>query len=216
MQPYMKSLKIGHDYVIKKKEENITFFNKWSKSYDAFIFSWWMEHLQDEVLEEVPNNFNGKILDVGCATGSLLARFGKRTRGKLSGVDISPEMIKKAKLKLRVMPRIKLHLADAERLPFKSNSFDYVVSTLIIHHLPNPLLAIKEMCRVLRKNGRLIVVDSNFFLSVTNYFAKLIEPGFVRMYSKKEFKQLVEMAGMLLLKQKRTGIFAILNVAVKP
>lgn len=212
----MKSLKIGYGYAIKKKKENITFFNKWSKSYDAFIFSWWMEHLQDEVLEELPNDFNGKILDVGCATGSLLARLRKRTRGKLYGADISPEMIKKAKLKLQGLPNIKLSLADAESLPYKSNSFDYVVSTLIIHHLPKPLQAIREMCRVLRKNGRLIVIDSNFFLSVTNYFGKLIEPGFVKMYSKKEFKQLVEMAGMLLLKQKRIGIFAILNVAIKP
>ena len=71
------------------------------------------------------------------------------------------------------------------------------------------------MSRVLKKAGKLVIIDTNLFLPALNYLARLIEPGFVKMYTKKEFKRLFEMGGVLLVKQKRVGLFAILNVAVK-
>lgn len=124
-------------------------------------------------------------------------------------------MLKKARARLRGLPSAELMIADAEKLPFKSGTFDFVVSTLAVHHFPNALNAIKEMCRVLKKGGRLVVVDADFLLPEINSIAKLIEPGFVRMHTKKEFKHMFEMAGALPVKQQRVGVFAILNVAVK-
>lgn len=214
----MKDDKKAHDaYAAAKKEENARFFDRWSAGYDNFVFAWWMHHLQKKAVAELPPLSEGKLLEVGFGTGMLISSLSKKFRGRMriTGVDISPEMLKKAGAKLRGLPSVELMIADAEKLPFKSGTFDFVVSTLAVHHFPNALKAIKEMCRVLKKGGRLVVVDADFFLPAVNSIAKLIEPGFVRMHTKKEFKCMFEMAGVLPVKQKRVGLFAILNVAVK-
>lgn len=208
-------MKAESDFSERKKSVNIAFFNKWAKSYDNFIFAWWMRILHDEIAKEIPSLPEAKVLDVGCATGALLGKLRKKIRGKLFGVDISPEMIKKASLRLKGIPDTRVELADVEALPFKDGTFDIIVSSLTLHHFPKPHLAMKEMCRVLRENGKLILADSNFFLSTVNHIGRLIEPGFIRMYSKKETGALVKSAGLTLVKQRRAGIFAILTIAVK-
>ena len=45
-------------YLSKKKLENVAFFDKWSKTYDNFIFSWWQRHLYDKTVKEVPPYFS--------------------------------------------------------------------------------------------------------------------------------------------------------------
>ena len=179
------------------------------------MLAWWMRYLQEKAIGEVLQYADCKILDVGCATGNLILKLRKRVGGWLFGTDISPEMIKKAQIKLSGLAKVKLDIADAEKLPYRGNTFDYVISTTALHHFPNPFLAVKEMSRVLKKAGKLVIIDTNLFLPALNYLARLIGPGFVKMYTKKEFKRLFEMGGVLLVKQKRVGLFAILNVAVK-
>lgn len=85
----------------------------------------------------------GKILDHGCGTG-LLSEFLKR---ELVGVDNSKEMLK---------IRGSGDLADAEELPYKSNSFDYVLSFTTLQNCSDPERAIKEVKRVSKPKGTFI------------------------------------------------------------
>ena len=73
------------------------------------------------------------------------------------GIDISEEMLKKAKEK--VLDTVTLSLGDAEHLPFENGKFDCLLCTDSFHHYPTPKRAIAEFCRVLDTNGYLILAD---------------------------------------------------------
>ncbi len=104
------------------------------------------------------------ILDVGCGTGTLtiLAKERVGPAGVARGVDASPEMIARARKKAReVGLDVAFDEALVEALPFPARTFDVVLSTLMLHHLPRALResGAKEMHRVTRRGGCVVVVD---------------------------------------------------------
>ena len=104
------------------------------------------------------------VLDVGCGTGSLAVAAKRRAgaQGTVWGVDASAEMIDRARLKASKRGlEIGFEIARAESLPFPDASFDVVMSTLMMHHLPRQVreLFAGEVLRVLRPGGRVLVVD---------------------------------------------------------
>jgi ubiquinone/menaquinone biosynthesis C-methylase UbiE len=100
----------------------------------------------------------GETLEVAIGTGLNLAYYPADVR--LSGVDLSPEMLAVAEARARRIGRaIALKEGDAQRLPFPDCSFDSVVCTYSLCSIPDDAHAISEMERVLRPGGRLILVD---------------------------------------------------------
>jgi ubiquinone/menaquinone biosynthesis C-methylase UbiE len=104
------------------------------------------------------------VLDVGCGTGTLAIaakhRVGKL--GKAMGVDASPEMIGRAQKKARKAGvEVDFQAAAAESLPFQDATFDVVLSTVMLHHLPENTRAmcIGEIRRVLKPGGRFLAID---------------------------------------------------------
>jgi len=105
-----------------------------------------------------------RVLEVGCGTGEIALRAKARTgpRGFVAGIDPSPEMIAVARRKAaRTNLDIDYRVAGVEALPFTDATFDAVLSSLMMHHLPEDLKprALAEIRRVLRAGGRLLVVD---------------------------------------------------------
>lgn len=102
-----------------------------------------------------------KILDVGTGNGSLalaLAELGH----DLVGIDISEEMLSVAKEKAEERKLdIDFRIGDAESLSFDEESFDAVVSRVVLWTLLNPKKALKEWNRVLRPNGTVYVFVTN-------------------------------------------------------
>ena len=104
------------------------------------------------------------VLDVGCGSGSLtlLAAGRAGSEGRVAGIDASPEMIEVAsgKAKKRRLA-IDFSVAPIEALPFANGEFDVVLSSLMLHHLPDDVkvLGLKEVRRVLKPGGRLVAVD---------------------------------------------------------
>ncbi|HEX6537339.1 MAG TPA: methyltransferase domain-containing protein [Gemmatimonadaceae bacterium] len=104
------------------------------------------------------------VLDVGCGTGTLAIAAKRRVgaTGTVHGIDASPEMIALASRKAaKAGVDVAFRTGVAEALPFPDASFDAVVSTLMLHHLPKPVrrqLA-REIRRVLRPGGRVLAVD---------------------------------------------------------
>ncbi|MBI4153010.1 methyltransferase domain-containing protein, partial [Candidatus Woesearchaeota archaeon] len=82
-------------------------------------------------------------------------------------------------------------------------------------HFPEPQAAIKEMARVLKKNGLLCISDINYYLRPIHWLFEKLEPGCVHIYSPKEFENLFKEAGLTVLKQKRISLFALLTTAKK-
>jgi ubiquinone/menaquinone biosynthesis C-methylase UbiE len=102
-----------------------------------------------------------EVLDVGCGTGYFAKRAARVVGpdGSVFGIDPSETVVEYATR--TAPPNCRFVVAGAERLPFPDNAFDVVVSSLAFHHLPPAARpeALREVCRVLRPEGRLLLVD---------------------------------------------------------
>ena len=104
------------------------------------------------------------LLDIGCGTGTLaIAAWHKvQPGGHVTGVDVSPRMIEVANAKARRRGAdIAFQTGDAAALPFADNSFDVVTVTTVLHMLGDTRQrdCLGEALRVLRRGGRLLLVD---------------------------------------------------------
>jgi cyclopropane fatty-acyl-phospholipid synthase-like methyltransferase len=104
-----------------------------------------------------------RILDIGCGTGTLLVRAAEvQHASMLCGVDVDPSILQLA-LRKSAANQINVHLVGAHGglLPFRSESFDRVFSTLMLHHLTHDEkgAALSEARRVLRPRGELHIAD---------------------------------------------------------
>jgi demethylmenaquinone methyltransferase/2-methoxy-6-polyprenyl-1,4-benzoquinol methylase/phosphoethanolamine N-methyltransferase len=105
-----------------------------------------------------------KVLDVGCGPGMLTLLAAERVgaTGEAHGIDPSPEMVKLAKEKAAKAPApAAFREGVIEALPYADASFDAVLSSLMLHHLPEDLrrTGFAEIARVLKPGGRLIAFD---------------------------------------------------------
>ncbi len=120
--------------------------------------------LREKILSFVDLKPGEAVLDVGCGTGSL-AMVAKRhvgLTGAVYGVDASPEMlVRAAKKASKAGLAVTFENAAAQALPFPDGQFDAVTSTLMLHHLPREgrKQCAREMRRVLKPGGRVLVVD---------------------------------------------------------
>jgi ubiquinone/menaquinone biosynthesis C-methylase UbiE len=104
---------------------------------------------------------NKRVLDVGCGTGILSYHAMEKGASRLVCGDISTVMLdrcRKKSQKAKIKPdRISFQLIDAESLPFEDNSFDIVMSSMVLGLVPSQQEVLKEMTRVLKPGGILAV-----------------------------------------------------------
>ncbi len=141
-------------------------FDQISKTYDKVntILSLGMDKRWRKFLvRNLPSITNCSLLDVATGTGEVLLEAFKQ--GKISvgvGVDLSQDMLKIAKEKFQRSPyssQTNFIAADAMHLPFTDRSFDAVTISYGIRNVENVAKALKEMRRVLKPNGRLLVLE---------------------------------------------------------
>lgn len=118
--------------------------------------------IADDLVETVPPGAD--VLDVGTGPGVLLVELaGRRPDVRVTGVDLSADMITAARHNLRGFgARAEARVADVTELPFDDDSFDVVVTSFSMHHWDRPDGAVPELARVLRPGGRLYVYDFGF------------------------------------------------------
>jgi SAM-dependent methyltransferase len=101
----------------------------------------------------------GRVLDVGCGTGFFLLNLWQAGFvGEAHACDISPGMVAVCLESARTIGcDVRAKVADAECLPYEDRTFDLVTAHAVLHHLPEPVTALREMFRVLRPGGALLV-----------------------------------------------------------
>jgi ubiquinone/menaquinone biosynthesis C-methylase UbiE len=109
------------------------------------------------------------VLEVGCGTGTqaLLAKESVGETGRVSAIEPSLEMVAYARRKAtRRGLVVDIQPGVIERLDFPDKSLDVILCIIVLHHMPDEtkVQGIKEMARVLKPDGRLLVVDSNLDL----------------------------------------------------
>ncbi len=143
-----------------------------------------------------------RVLDVACGTG-LVSFVCAPCAREVVGVDISPGMLAKARAlrHAREVHNVHFVLSEAEHLPFKDGEFDVVVCRLAIHHFVQPEREIREMARVLKVGGRLVISDTissedEREARLHNALERLRDPSHARMLSQTELRTLIEGAGL--------------------
>ncbi|RDI72977.1 class I SAM-dependent methyltransferase [Halopelagius longus] len=100
----------------------------------------------------------GRVLDVACGTGANFRYLPESV--ELVGIDVSPEMLANARAKLDELGRDgTLREMDAQDLDFDDDEFDTVVSSLSTCTFPDPVAALREMSRVCKPSGRILLVE---------------------------------------------------------
>lgn len=112
-----------------------------------------------------------RLLDVGCNAG-IIKRFLGNKVIQIYGIDNSLKDLKKARKNGFVTKYVNL---DKDKIPFDTNFFDAVACLDVIEHVRDPQQLVKEMSRVLKKNGRLIITTPNIRFS--NHLIELIFKG---------------------------------------
>jgi ubiquinone/menaquinone biosynthesis C-methylase UbiE len=146
----------------------------------------------------------GDVLDLACGTGNLLPRLGA-VRGYV-GVDRSPEMLLAAR---RKFPAASLAAGDGAALPFADARFDTVVCVSALHVFPEPERALAEVRRVLRRPGRLLLVDwtrDAISMRALGLWLRLTGERYRRMYSLAEATERLQRAGFRVASAERHAI----------
>ncbi|KAK9823816.1 hypothetical protein WJX72_005707 [[Myrmecia] bisecta] len=104
----------------------------------------------------------GQVLEVAVGTGLNLPLYDQRRVTSLIGIDISKGMLAQAAQRtdqLQLTGRVKLQQGNVEELPFAAGSFDCLVDTFSLCVFPNPSRALKEMARVVRPGGKVLLLE---------------------------------------------------------
>jgi ubiquinone/menaquinone biosynthesis C-methylase UbiE len=131
---------------------------------DNFLFRGKGQELRQRTMTLAHLQPGEAVLDVGCGTGSLAIEVERHvgSAGRVVGVDPSSEQIARARAKAarRNVP-VEFQVGVIEQLAFPDQTFDVVLSTLMMHHLPASLKrqGLVEIARVLKSGGRLIIAD---------------------------------------------------------
>jgi ubiquinone/menaquinone biosynthesis C-methylase UbiE len=159
------------------------------------------------VLMEKPfkSNQGSNILELGCGEGEHIA-FVKQDYSSYLATDIDSERLKRINLDLN--PNSRVRVCDAEKLDFKDETFDRVIATCLLAHLPDPESALREWRRVTKVGG-----------SLTIYVP--CEPGFAlrlfrRIFSAPKARKLgFEGFNLYISRDHRNDAFRLLNIAAE-
>lgn len=188
------------------KDKSKSYFNEMSSDYSNTL-SKYTEPMHYSLIKELEDKNFKTLLDVGCGNGRFLSMVLNKFDVKVSGIDISSGMIEKGKEFLD--GRADLKVGDSEHLPWNDRSFDVVTCSASFHHYPAPELFLKQVKRVLRTGGILMIADpftsDELFRFLANIVIKFSKSGDVRIYSQKEMKDLLENCGFALIKWETKG-----------
>lgn len=150
-----------------------------------------------------------RVLDIACGPGFVALEFAKHGR-KVVGVDLTREMVKRARALARQekAKNIAFRRADADRLPFSAGSFHRVVTRASFHHFTEPERVLREMVRVMKKGGRILISDNTSKDDpakgyVHNLIEKLRDPSHVEMLPPKKWRALFKACGLKVLRQRK-------------
>ena len=152
---YLKEPENSIEYTKKLDKE----YSKYTKVYDVAVklFPVWKTWIK----AVIPFIEGPRVLEASFGTGYLLMQYANNY--ETHGIDFNNNMIELAKENLsRKGVKATLQWANVEKLPFPDNHFDTIVNTMAFSGYPNGKQAMAEFYRVLKKRGKLLIVDFNY------------------------------------------------------
>lgn len=146
----------------KEGKDNFESVQAYDQISGSILFCFFRSIVIRQLKKYRPQNI---LLDIGCGPGYLAAAIGRSfPLLKVIGIDYSKDMIKLARKNFSSEEsannsNIFFQEANVNDLPFPSNSLDFLVSTLSLHHWPSVNQALRELYRVLKPTGQLLIFD---------------------------------------------------------
>lgn len=140
-----------------------------------------------------------QVLECACGTG-IVSEAIAPTCQSLVATDIAEKMLNKARKKCAKYKQVEFKIGDIMKIEAEDNCFDKVVAANVIHLLPEPLLAIKEMYRVCKKGGKIIIPTyiNKKERGDVSLLSKLFEragAGFQRQFTFQSYRNFFQDAG---------------------
>ena len=161
----------------------------------------------------------GDVLDVGTGTGRNFPFYSPGCH--VTGIDLSPQMLSIASKRADALGmRVELLEMDAEHMTFPSHSFDSVVSSLAVCTFPHPVDALREMARVCKPDGRILLLehgrsDRRWFGNLQDRFAEKFASR-SGCHWNREPLELVREAGLRVLTSRRSYLGMIHAIEARP
>lgn len=157
--------------------------------------------IRDVEWEKIANHIpkNSKFLDLGCGAGYSLMRASQDLNCQVEGIDADPGAHGVGRFIKGMVKTVPIKQGFAEDLPYAKESFDVVYSSHVLEHVNSESKSLKEMKRVLKDDGTLIIGMPTASMAILNYFSQLIFTTHIKIYefcrnlfSKKCIKNLIK------------------------
>ncbi len=135
---------------------NKQYFNKVANKWDSMRQDFFPDRIREKALKVAQVKNGEKAADFGAGTG-FITGFLLENNLSVIAVDQSEEMISILKRKFGENDNIEFVLGNAEHIDIRDNSVEYVFANMYLHHVEDPSSAIKEMTRILKPGGKLII-----------------------------------------------------------
>jgi demethylmenaquinone methyltransferase/2-methoxy-6-polyprenyl-1,4-benzoquinol methylase len=155
------------DSQLGKKEQVAQMFDNISKNYDGLnrIISFGTDiKWRNKVLKLVEEVKPIKVLDIATGTGDLAILMTKTSAQQIIGLDISAGMLEVGKKKIahkNLSEKIEMVLGDSENMPYQDNTFEAITVAFGIRNFENLEKGLKEILRVLKPAGRLVILETS-------------------------------------------------------
>jgi SAM-dependent methyltransferase len=187
-------------------EQLRTEFNEWARAGKGESMEKGHRPVGEQALARMRISPDARVLDVGCGSGwatRLIAEYA--FNGRVTGIDISDEMIRVARESSQSQTNVDLEIASAEQLPFSDHEFTHAFSMESLYYYRNIPKALKEIHRVLKPGGSFVAVVDLYWeneathqwidtlnvpvelLSVDDYHSLFIDAGFVNIRDERLF-----------------------------
>jgi len=134
------------------------YFEKVARTWDDLRTGFFTEQVREAAIRKAYLRPEITVADVGAGTGFMTAGLAPLVR-QVHVVDGSSAMLDIARRNLNHFANVAYHQADGLTLPLEAGSMDAVFANMYLHHCPDPVAALREMVRILRPGGRLVVTD---------------------------------------------------------
>jgi len=186
----------------KLLEINEANWDKWASSMDSNGMRYkYLRKCQRGVISLLDLKENLTVLDIGCGTGWALGQIAKmvNSNGSFYGVDISTQMIERAKEKFADNKQFHFVKSNAESIPFDNDLFNIIICSNSFHHYLNPNKALEEMYRLLKIGGKAFILDptaDSLIMKIIDNLTNIFDHSHVKLYSSKEFEKLILDSGL--------------------